>query len=46
VILEGIIAALSRAKTFEQALSSATRSVDFSLVDGLRAPLLAGLLTP
>jgi len=45
VILEGIIAALSRAKTFEQALSSATRSVDFSLVDGLRAPLLAGLLT-
>ncbi|MBN9238556.1 MAG: transcription-repair coupling factor [Micrococcales bacterium 70-64] len=45
MILEGIIAALSRAKTFEQALSSATRSVDFSLVDGLRAPLLAGLLT-
>jgi transcription-repair coupling factor (superfamily II helicase) len=45
VILDGIIAALSRAKTFENALRSATRSADFSLVDGLRAPLLAGLLT-
>jgi len=45
VILEGLIAALSRAKTFESALASAKRSTDFSLVDGLRAPLLAGLLT-
>jgi transcription-repair coupling factor (superfamily II helicase) len=45
VILEGLIAALSRAKTFENALKSAKRSTDFSLVDGLRAPLLAGLLT-
>ena len=45
MILEGLIAALSRAKTFEHALESAKRSADFSLVDGLRAPLLAGLLT-
>ena len=45
MILEGIIAALSRAQTFENALSQANRSADFSLVDGLRAPLLAGLLT-
>jgi len=45
VILEGLIAALSRAKTFENALSQATRSADFSLTDGLRAPLIAGLLT-
>jgi transcription-repair coupling factor (superfamily II helicase) len=40
-----MIAALSRAKTFENALTSAPRSADFSLVDGLRAPLLAALLT-
>jgi len=45
VILEGLIAGLSRARTFENALSHATRSTDFSLVEGLRAPLLAGLLT-
>jgi len=45
VILEGLIAALSRAQTFENALTAAKRSADFSLVDGLRAPLLAGLLT-
>jgi transcription-repair coupling factor (superfamily II helicase) len=45
VILEGLIAALSRAKTFEDALKHANRSADFSLVDGLRAPLVAGLLT-
>ncbi|MCU1508494.1 MAG: transcription-repair coupling factor [Glaciihabitans sp.] len=44
MILEGLIAGLSRARTFENALSSARRSADFSLVDGLRAPLLAGLL--
>ncbi len=45
MILEGLIAALSRARTFETALQQATHSADFSLVDGLRAPLLAGLLT-
>jgi transcription-repair coupling factor (superfamily II helicase) len=45
VILEGLISALSRARTFEDALSYATRSAEFSLVDGLRAPLIAGLLS-
>ena len=45
MILEALIPALSRARTFEQALASGARSADFSLVDGLRAPLLAGLLT-
>jgi transcription-repair coupling factor (superfamily II helicase) len=44
VILEGLIPALSRAQTFDDALRYASRSADFSLVDGLRAPLLAGLL--
>jgi len=44
VILEGLIPALSRAHTFENALSHATRNAEFSLVDGLRAPLIAGLL--
>jgi len=44
VILEGLITALSRAHTFEEALSYANRSAEFSLVDGLRAPLIAGLL--
>jgi transcription-repair coupling factor (superfamily II helicase) len=44
VILEGLIAALSRAQTFENALSHSSRDADFSLVEGLRAPLLAGLL--
>jgi len=44
VILEGLVAGLSRARTFENALSHATHSTDFSLVDGLRAPLIAGLL--
>jgi transcription-repair coupling factor (superfamily II helicase) len=44
VILEGLIPALSRASTFENALSYATRNAEFSLVDGLRAPLIAGLL--
>lgn len=42
--LDGIISGLSRARTFDDALSRANRSADFSLVDGLRAPLLAGLL--
>jgi transcription-repair coupling factor (superfamily II helicase) len=44
VILEGLITALSRAHTFEEALSYANRSAEFSLVEGLRAPLIAGLL--
>jgi transcription-repair coupling factor (superfamily II helicase) len=44
VVLEQLIGGLSRAQTFENALSFASRSADFSLVDGLRAPLLAGLL--
>jgi transcription-repair coupling factor (superfamily II helicase) len=44
VVLEQLIGGLSRAQTFEDALGQASRSADFSLVDGLRAPLLAGLL--
>lgn len=44
MILEGLIAALSRAQTFDDALSYATRDADFSLTDGVRAPLLAGLM--
>ncbi len=42
--LDGIIPALSRARTVETALTHASESADFSLVDGLRAPLIAGLL--
>jgi transcription-repair coupling factor (superfamily II helicase) len=44
VILEGLIPALQRARTFDNALRWSKRSADFSLVEGLRAPLLAGLL--
>ncbi|MEO6827352.1 MAG: transcription-repair coupling factor [Microbacteriaceae bacterium] len=44
MILQGLIAALSRASTFDAALAYAGRDADFSLTDGLRAPLLAGLL--
>jgi transcription-repair coupling factor (superfamily II helicase) len=44
VILEGLISALSRASTFDNALASAGRAADFSLTEGLRAPLLAALL--
>ncbi|MET1051394.1 MAG: transcription-repair coupling factor [Mycetocola sp.] len=44
MILQGLIAALSRASTFDNALGYATRDADFSVTDGLRAPLLAGLL--
>ncbi len=44
VILEGLIRALQRARTFDNALRWSKRSADFSLVEGLRAPLLAGLL--
>ncbi|OII22123.1 transcription-repair coupling factor [Frigoribacterium sp. MCBA15_019] len=44
MILAGLIQALSRASTFSAALDRAARSTDFSVVDGLRVPLLAGLL--
>lgn len=44
MILEGLSARLLHARTFERALREARRSADFSLVDGLRAPLLASLL--
>ncbi|MCC6270672.1 MAG: transcription-repair coupling factor, partial [Microbacteriaceae bacterium] len=44
MILEGLSARLLHARTFERALKEARRSADFSLVDGLRAPLLASLL--
>jgi transcription-repair coupling factor (superfamily II helicase) len=44
VILSGLIEALSRASTFDNALGYATRNADFSVTEGLRAPLLAGLL--
>ncbi|RFA11573.1 transcription-repair coupling factor [Subtercola boreus] len=44
MILQGLIPALSRASTFDRALAEAGRDADFSLTDGLRAPLLAGLL--
>lgn len=43
--LEGLIAGLSRAQTFSNALTYSSQSADFSLIDGLRAPLLGGLLT-
>ena len=44
MILKGLISALSRASTFDDALAHAARAADFSLTEGLRAPLLAGLL--
>jgi transcription-repair coupling factor (superfamily II helicase) len=44
VILQGLNSALLRAHTFENAVSWGSRSADFSLVEGLRAPLLAALL--
>ncbi|HEY0259037.1 MAG TPA: transcription-repair coupling factor [Lacisediminihabitans sp.] len=44
MILQGLNSALKRAHTVENALGYADRSADFSLVDGLRAPLLTGLL--
>ncbi len=43
-MLSGLIDALSRASTFERALAEAGRNADFSLPEGLRAPLLAALL--
>ena len=44
MILQGLIAALARASTFDNALAYASRDADFSLTEGLRAPLLAALL--
>jgi len=44
VALERLITGLSRARTLETALHEATRDADFSLIDGMRAPLLAALL--
>ena len=40
-----MLTALTRAQTFGEALSYARGDADFSLVDGLRAPVLAGLLS-
>ncbi|PJJ71443.1 transcription-repair coupling factor (superfamily II helicase) [Diaminobutyricimonas aerilata] len=42
--LERLIPALSRARILDEALAHADRNADFSLVDGLRVPLLAGLM--
>ncbi|MGY6496902.1 MAG: transcription-repair coupling factor, partial [Microcella sp.] len=42
--LERLIPALSRAQTFSDALEYAGRSAEFSTVEGLRLPLIAGLL--
>ena len=42
--LERLITGLSRARTLETALHEATRDADFSLIDGMRVPLLAALL--
>jgi len=44
VALEHLISGIARAQDVSIALESAKRSADFSLVDGLRAPLIAGLL--
>jgi len=44
VILEGLSARLLHAQTFAAAVKNAGRNADFSLVDGLRAPLLSALM--
>jgi transcription-repair coupling factor (superfamily II helicase) len=44
VVLEGLIEALSRAQSFDDALAYAGRAADFQATDGLRVPLLAALL--
>ena len=44
VTISGIIPALSRASAFDRALAAASRDADFSVVDGLRVPLLSALL--
>src|SRR4051812_13606908 len=43
-MLQGLLSALSRASTFDDALAQANRDADFSLPDGLDAALLAALL--
>ncbi|HEY4152043.1 MAG TPA: hypothetical protein VGM38_01860, partial [Pseudolysinimonas sp.] len=42
--LERLITALSRARTLETALHEARNDADFSLIDGMRVPLLAALI--
>ena len=44
MILNGFIDHLQRASTFDKALAFAARDADFSLTEGLRAPLLAALM--
>ncbi|UCR88968.1 transcription-repair coupling factor [Mycetocola spongiae] len=44
MMLSGLISALSGAPSFRNALGYAPRDADFSVTEGLRAPLLAGLL--
>jgi len=44
VTISGIIPALSRASAFDRVLRTANRDADFSVVDGLRVPLLGALL--
>ncbi|GAA4158882.1 transcription-repair coupling factor [Gryllotalpicola daejeonensis] len=43
MVLEGLIEALSRAQSFDDALAYASRAADFQATDGLRVPLLAAL---
>ncbi len=43
--ISGIIPALSRASAFDRVLRAAPRDADFSVVDGLRVPLLGALIT-
>ncbi len=42
--LERLIPALSRARTLQEALEHSRASTDFSVVEGLRAPLVASIL--
>ncbi|OII15988.1 transcription-repair coupling factor [Curtobacterium sp. MCBA15_009] len=42
--ISGIIPALSRASAFDRVLRAAPRDADFSVVDGLRVPLLGALI--
>ncbi|MEP6844111.1 MAG: hypothetical protein ABJA11_11340, partial [Pseudolysinimonas sp.] len=42
--LERLITGLARARTLENALHEADNDADFSLIDGMRVPLLAALL--
>jgi transcription-repair coupling factor (superfamily II helicase) len=44
VTISGIIPALSRASAFDRVLRAAPRDADFSVVDGLRVPLLGALM--